>query len=320
MQIGYHASHEQHAPGRLLEYVTLAEKAGFDGAMCSDHLAPFTAGGNSGFAWSWLGAALERTNLSFGVVTCTGYRYHPAVTAQAAATLADMYPGRFWMALGSGEWLNEHVADVRWPPKAARKGVLRQAGCVVRQLMAGETVSGDELLPIHEARLYVRPAQPPPIFAAAITPATAREVASWADGLITVGGPGERMREVLSAFREGGGEGKPVLLQAQHSFARSDEEARRAAVENWRVAALTSEQLADLATPEEMDQAAANAEPAQILRNVRASADPKRHLEWLLEYRDLGFDVAYIHNVQKDDEPFIEAFGSEVLPAVKQAN
>ncbi|HUP66259.1 MAG TPA: LLM class flavin-dependent oxidoreductase [Thermoanaerobaculia bacterium] len=104
MKIGYHASHEQFTPRDLLEYVRSAERAGFELAMCSDHLFPWSESqGESGFAWSWLGAALEATSLPFGVVNAPGYRYHPAIIAQAAATLAQMYPERFWIAIGSGE-------------------------------------------------------------------------------------------------------------------------------------------------------------------------------------------------------------------------
>jgi coenzyme F420-dependent glucose-6-phosphate dehydrogenase len=117
--IGYHASHEQFRPGDLLRYVQLAEQAGFGAAMCSDHFHPWSERqGQSGFAWAWLGAALEATSLSFGLVNAPGQRYHPAIIAQAAATLADMFPGRFWIAVGSGQALNEHITGERWPSKA----------------------------------------------------------------------------------------------------------------------------------------------------------------------------------------------------------
>src|SRR5687768_1798702 len=120
--IGYHCSHEQHAPSVLLANVRHAEQAGFATAMCSDHFAPFSlAQGESGFAWSWLGAALQSTALSFGTVTAPGQRYHVAVAAQAAATLCQMFPDRFWWALGTGQALNEHITGELWPPKAKRR-------------------------------------------------------------------------------------------------------------------------------------------------------------------------------------------------------
>ncbi len=112
--IGFHASHEQFAPDRLLRLAVAAERAGFDAAMCSDHWAPFAESqGQSGFAWSWLGAAMAATSIPFGVVNAPGQRYHPAIIAQAAATLEVMFPGRFWLAVGSGQLINEHITGDR---------------------------------------------------------------------------------------------------------------------------------------------------------------------------------------------------------------
>ncbi len=124
--LGFHASHEQLPPSSLLAAVVRAEAAGFDGAMCSDHLAPWgVRQGESGYAWSWLGAALAATSFSLGVVTAPGQRYHPVITAQAIATLEEMFPGRFWAALGSGEAVNEHVTGDPWTPKDRRNARLR---------------------------------------------------------------------------------------------------------------------------------------------------------------------------------------------------
>src|SRR3990170_3002084 len=140
--VGFHASHEQISPRRLLEAVAHAEAAGFSRAMCSDHFTPWSKRqGESGFAWSWLGAALQATSLPFGVVTAPGQRYHPTVMAQAVATLAEMYPGRFWAALGSGEAMNEHVTGDRWPDKATRDARLLEGVSVMRALLAGEEVT-----------------------------------------------------------------------------------------------------------------------------------------------------------------------------------
>src|SRR5918997_6060747 len=126
-RFGYHCSHEQYPPSELLENVQAAEAAGFEGAMCSDHFHPWTdAQGHSGFAWSWLGAALQATSLSFGTVNAPGDRYHPAIVAQAAATLAEMFPDRFWLAIGSGEALNEAITGARWPAKRERDARLRE--------------------------------------------------------------------------------------------------------------------------------------------------------------------------------------------------
>src|SRR4051794_13562868 len=131
--IGFHASHEQIHPGQLLDDVRHAEEAGFTAAMCSDHFAPWNPQqGHSGFAWSWLGAALATTSLPFGVVNAPGQRYHPAVVAQAIATLGAMFPGRFWAALGSGEAMNEHITGDRWLRKAERDARLRECVAIIR--------------------------------------------------------------------------------------------------------------------------------------------------------------------------------------------
>ena len=158
-RIGIHASHEQIAPSRLLAAVRHAEAAGFGAAMCSDHFSPWSVRqGESGFAWSWLGAALEATDLSLGCVNAPGQRYHPAIVAQAAATLAEMYPGRFWVALGSGEASNEHITGAPWPDKATRTARLRECVDVMRALFAGEVVDHDGLVTVDRARLWTLPA------------------------------------------------------------------------------------------------------------------------------------------------------------------
>ena len=122
-RIGFHASHEQFPPSELLALARAAERAGFDCGMSSDHFRPWGAAqGHSGFAWSWLGAAMASTRMPFGVISAPGYRYHPAILAQGAATLAEMFPGRFWLALGSGQRLNEDITGLAWPEKAERNG------------------------------------------------------------------------------------------------------------------------------------------------------------------------------------------------------
>ncbi|WP_331716429.1 LLM class flavin-dependent oxidoreductase [Micromonospora coriariae] len=168
--LGFHASHEQFPPSALLRLVEAARAAGFTRAMCSDHFAPFGAEqGHSGFAWSWLGAALARTDLPLGVVNAPGQRYHPAIVAQAAATLTEMFPGRFWLALGSGQALNEHITGARWPATPERNARLRECVQVIRALFAGECVDHRGLVTVDRAVLWSRPAQPPPVYAAAVT-------------------------------------------------------------------------------------------------------------------------------------------------------
>src|SRR5690606_34875092 len=167
--IGYHASHEQLPPRDLLAAVKLAESVGFDAAMCSDHLSPWTtAQGHSGFAWAWLGAALASTRFPIGVVTAPGQRYHPVILAQAIATLEQMFPGRFWAALGSGEAINEHVTGTGWPEKPDRDRRLRGCADAMRRLLAGETVQRAGTIFVDQARVWSRTDVPLPLLGAVL--------------------------------------------------------------------------------------------------------------------------------------------------------
>jgi probable non-F420 flavinoid oxidoreductase len=313
---GYHASHEQFKPGDLLRWVQLAEQAGFQAGMCSDHFHPWNnLQGQSGFAWSWLGAALQATSLPFGTVCAPGQRYHPAIIAQAAATLADMYPGRFWVALGSGEALNEHITGDPWPSKAERNQRLKESVDVMRALWAGETVTHRGLVQVGDARLYTRPQTPPRIVGAAVTAETAEWVAGWADALITVNQPREKLQPVVDAFRRGGGEGKPMFLQVHVSYAKTEEEALRTAHEQWRSNCFDSQTLADLRMPEDFEAAASSITPEDVRKkSVRVSSDLAQHVAWLHDDIALGFEQIYLHNVNHDQERFIDAFGEKVLP------
>src|SRR4029453_18395982 len=158
--------------------------------------------GQSAFAWSWLGAALQATGLSFGIVNAPGQRYHPAVIAQAIGTLSAMYPGGFWAALGSGEASNEHITGAGWPRKDVRNARLRECVDVIRALLAGEEVTHDGLVTVDRARLWTRPTRPVPLIGPAISVPTARWCASWADGLITVNAAPDHLREMISAYRD----------------------------------------------------------------------------------------------------------------------
>jgi probable non-F420 flavinoid oxidoreductase len=319
--LGFHCAHEQHPPSALLRYVQRAAEAGFTAAMCSDHFHPWSERqGHSGFAWTWLGAALQATSLSFGTVCAPGQRYHPAVIAQAAATLAEMYPERFWLAIGSGEALNEAITGGPWPPKAERNARLKQSAEVIRALWTGETVSTRGHIITARATLYSRPSHPPLLLGAALSPETARWIASWADGMITVAGPRDRMRAVVDAFREGGGEAKSMFLQVAVAFASTDEAGRHAAYDQWRQSALDSTQLADLETPTDFDRACAGADPKAVWSKVRVSSDIARHLDWLHEDSSLGFERIYLHNLDRNNqERFIDACGTHLIPALGKA-
>ncbi|MEV6305746.1 TIGR03885 family FMN-dependent LLM class oxidoreductase [Actinoplanes sp. NPDC051861] len=318
-EYGIHASHEQIPPGALLEAVIAAERAGFGAAMCSDHFSPWSARqGQSGFAWSWLGAALQATNLSFGVVNAPGQRYHPAIIAQAIGTLGSMYPGRFWTAFGTGEFSNEHITGAKWPRKEVRNARLRECVDVVRDLLNGEEVSRDGLVTVDRARVWTRPETPPALIGAAVSTATAKWCAEWADGLVTVNAPEEHLREMISAYRGAGGRG-PVCLQVHLSWAESDAEAERIAYDQWRSNIFEPPVCWDLATAEEFDVVSEHVTVEQVARVVHISADLERHVELLRGYAALGFDRIYLHHVGQDLMPFVETFGAKVLPRLRDS-
>lgn len=315
-KFGYHASHEQFKPSALLEYVQAAEKAGFTAALSSDHFHPWSVSqAESGYAWSWLGAAMEATNLPFGVVCAPGQRYHPAIIAQAAATLAQMFRDRFWVALGSGQALNEQITGERWLAKAERNQRLQECVDIIRALWAGETVTHYGLVTVEEAKLYTRPEIPPQIIGAAITPKTAEWVAGWADGLITISHPYEKLKEVVEAFRQGGGEGKPMYLKVQLSYDQDEEKALQGAYDQWRTNIFASPVLAEFRSPQQFDAAAEFVQPEDMYKYVRISAEPEQHIEWLHKDIDLGFSQLILHNVNREQQRFIDVFGEKVLPA-----
>ena len=320
--IGYHASHEQLPPSALLRSVVAAEAAGFQAAMCSDHFAPWSSRqGHSGFAWSWLGAALQATGLSFGVVNAPGQRYHPAIVAQAAATLSELFGDRFWLALGSGEASNEHITGDPWPAKDERRARLGEAAAVIRALLAGDTVSHDGLVRVDRARLWTLPARPPMLIGAAVSPDTAAWVGGWADGLVTINQDHDTLRAVVDAFRGNGGEGKPLFLQVHLSWAADEEEALAVAHDQWSTNLFDTSVAMELELPEQFEAAARFVTPDDVRSAVLVSADLGRHTAWLAEYAELGFDRIYLHEVGQGEhqQAFIDAFGSKVIPALAGA-
>jgi probable non-F420 flavinoid oxidoreductase len=315
--IGIHASHEQIAPSELLGAMRAAEAAGFERAWSSDHFSPWSARqGESGFAWSWLGAAMQATSLPYGVVNAPGQRYHPAIVAQAAATLAELFPGRLSVALGTGEFSNEHITGDRWPDKAVRNARLRECVDVIRALLAGEVVDHDGLVRVDRAKLWTLPAEPPPLLGTAVSVETAAFVGEWADGLITINQPREHLERMLAAFRESGGDGKPVAVQVHLSWAPTEDEALRIAHDQWRTNVFPPPVPWDTATVEAFDAIGEKVRPEDLRGPVLVSADLARHAAWIRELADMGFDAIYLHHVGQEQRGFIEAFGEHVLPAL----
>ena len=314
---GLHCSHEQIPPSALIAAVRRAEEAGFDAAMSSDHFSPWSERqGQSAFAWSWLGAALQATSLPFGVVNAPGQRYHPAIIAQAIGTLAAMYPGRFWAALGTGEASNEHITGERWPRKELRSARLRECVEIIRALLRGEEVSHDGLVKVDRARVYTRPDTPPDLVGAAVSEQTAAWCAEWADGLITVNAPVETLRRMVGAYRDAGGRGA-IALQVHLSWAEDLAEAEAIAHEQWRSNVFPPPACWDIDTAAVFDAASESVPLERVRQVVNVSADLGAHTARLAEYRELGFDKIFLHHVGQEQDAFIDAFGAKVLPQLR---
>lgn len=317
MRIGFHASHEQLSPRQLLADVQHAEQVGFDMAMCSDHLHPWSQRqGHSGYAWAWLGAALATTNLELGCVCAPGQRYHPAIVAQKLGTLGQMFPGRVWTALGSGEALNETVTGERWPAKDVRVRRLEECVDVIRRLLDGEEVTHRGLVTVERARVWDRPAEAPKLLGPAVSPESAGRVAAWADGLVTINQPPEVLAEVVDRYRQAGGRGR-LALQVHLSWAATQAEAEEIAVEQWRSNVFAEPLCWDTDTVAGFDAAAEHVGLDSVRRAVRISADPEEHVEWLRADAALGFDDLYLHHVGQDQRAFLDTFGRAVLPALR---
>ncbi|WP_082812631.1 TIGR03885 family FMN-dependent LLM class oxidoreductase [Cellulomonas timonensis] len=312
--IGLHASHEQVHPTALLSAVRRAQDAGFGAAMCSDHFAPWSERqGHSGFAWSWLGAALATTDLPMGVVNAPGQRYHPAIIAQASATLAAMFPGRFWVALGSGENANEHITGDRWPDKPTRDARLRECVDVIRALHAGEEVTHHGLVTVDRARVWTLPEIPPLLIGPAVSVETARAHADWADGLITTNQPIEKLRALAGAYRDAGGQGD-LALQVHLSWAPDEEAAMAIARDQWRTNTFAPPVCWDVDTPQAFDIIGEHVPDSQVRGTVLVGSDLGRLTDQIAELADVGFEQVYLHHVGQHLEGFVDAFGEHVLP------
>jgi G6PDH family F420-dependent oxidoreductase len=325
-KIGYAAMLEQFHPTDLLDWCAQAEATGFEaGFQVSEHFHPWTPRqGNAAFAWSFMGALGQRTSLPFGTaVTCPGFRYHPAVIAHAAATLGAMYPGRVWVGLGAGEALNEHVVTDRWPEVGVRSAMLFEAIEIINKLFTGKVVKhrGEHFL-MESAKLYTRPEEPVPVYVATAGPVNAKRAGRFADGIITVGAADEKINMLWDKFREGAREaGKDASrmktqLQIHVSWAPTQEEAERQAIEEWPNGGMPFPKQ-DIKNPEDFANMAKLVDIGNFANRMLISADLDEHAAAIQRFVEMGFDEIFLHNVGRDQPAFINAFGEQVLPKLK---
>lgn len=323
-RIGYAAMLEQFHPNELVEFCEFAEAAGFSGVMAADHMQPWVPQqGQAAFVWAFMAAAAERTIGDIGPgVSCPSFRCHPAVIAQAAATMAAMYPGRFWLGLGSGEALNEHVVAGYWPETAERIARMFEAIEIIRKLFGGGDVKHrGEHYRMETFRLWTMPDEPPPIYVATAGPLTAEKTGRFCDGIITVGAPEEKIELVFERFEKGAREaGKdpatmPKILQLHLSWARTDEQALANALAEWPNGGMKFPKQ-DIRSPYDFAQMAKLVRAEDFAGRMLVTADPEAHRREIQRFLDLGFDRVYLHNVGRDQTDWIRVFGEEVLPGL----
>ena len=320
-RFGYALSSEEHRPLDLVRYAQRAEEVGFGFALLSDHFHPWLdRQGQSPFAWSVLGGiALKTSRLTVGTgVTALSLRIHPAILAQAAATVGDMLPGRFWFGVGTGENLNEHVTGYPWPEHSKRAAMLEEAVEIIRKLWTGDLVDhrGD-FYDVARARIYTLPKQLPPILVAASGPESAELAGRIGDGLISTA----PKKELVTAFRDAGRDSgraatgdRPRVGQATVCWAKDEASARRIAREWWPTAALPGDNSQELPLPSSFASLAEIVTEDQVAEQVACGPDPEVHLAKIQPFIDAGFDHLYLHQVGPDQEGFLAFAEKELLP------
>jgi G6PDH family F420-dependent oxidoreductase len=315
-EYGYALSSEEHRPNDLVRNARLAEEAGFSFALISDHFHPWTdEQGQSPFVWSVIGGiaqATERLRLGTGV-TCPLIRIHPAIVAQAAATSAAMMPGRFFLGVGTGENLNEHVLGDHWPAPDERLEMLEEAVELLRTLWQGgyRTFRGGWYT-VENARIYTLPEEPVPIAVAASKPEAAKLAGRVGDALVTVA-PDE---EVVKGFADAGGSG-PRYGQLTVCWAADEREALETAHRIWPNAGIKGDLAQELPLPRHFEQAAEMVQPEDLAEALPHGPDPAKYVEQAKKYLDAGLDHLYFHQIGRDQEGFLRFWQDELRPRLE---
>jgi coenzyme F420-dependent glucose-6-phosphate dehydrogenase len=325
MEYFYFCAHEQFPPDDLLRQAIEAEDAGFDGVACSDHFQPWWEPGESGMAWVWLGAVGQATRrVSIGTaVTPALSRYHPALVAQAWATLEVMFPGRTFLGIGSGESLNESPLGLDWPPPGVQLAAMTEALELIRRLFDGERVTHDGHFRTKDAYLHTRPEQTPPIYVSAFHVGAAQVAARLGDGLWTLADP-ESAPELIETYRaacdDAGKEPGEIVLQAQFSWAEDDDAALEGA-RVWKGAQPDEFYTDDWHRPADMyEEGARQISDDDLKQAFIISSDPEVHADRIREVEEMGATtVVLMNNSGADPLGAIGFYGESVLPALRGA-
>ncbi|GII61546.1 LLM class F420-dependent oxidoreductase [Sphaerisporangium krabiense] len=313
---GYFLSSEEHGPRELVRQARLAERAGFEALWISDHYHPWVdEQGQSPFVWTVIGALAEATSLPITTaVTCPLVRVHPAVIAQAAATSAVITEGRFRLGVGTGEALNEHITDSRWPPAAERLEMLEEAIGLMRELWSGELVTHrGRHYSVDTARVYTRPDTPPPVYVSGFGPKAVDLAGRLGDGYILTG----PSAELIEKFHEAGGRGKPVQGGLKVCYDEDAGRARKTVHRLWPNQGITGEASQLLPLPRHFEQLAELVTEEQATAASPCGPDPEEHAEAIGKYVDAGFDEVYVNQIGPNQEAFFDFYAREVLPRLR---
>lgn len=315
VSLGYTLSSEEFRASDLVEQAVKAEEAGFAFTSISDHFHPWLdTQGHSPFVWSTLGGIATRTS-SIEVmtgVTPLSHHYHPTIVAQAAATIADMMPGRFSLGIGTGEALNEHIMGLPWPPVSIRQEMMKESLEIIRLLWEGDykTFEG-KYYKVHNARLYTLPEQLPPVIVSAFGPESAEIAGEIGDALVSTAPD----KEVVDTFARSGGENKPRYGQLTMVYDEDEQRAKETALKYWSYTILGGQASQELSLPKHYQEAV---EPLATVDNVAKSVvcsnDPDRFHEEIQKYIDAGFTHVYLHQVGPDQYKFFDFAQKELLP------
>jgi G6PDH family F420-dependent oxidoreductase len=312
VEIGYALSSEDHGPRDLVRFAGMAEDAGFTEAWISDHYHPWTSTqGHSPFVWAVIGGIAATTGLRLGTgVTCPTVRIHPAVVAQAAATAAVLLEGRFWLGVGSGEALNEHILGDAWPRADVRLEMLEEAVDVMRLLWEGGERSHDGLhYTVENARIWDLPDDPVPVYVSAFGPKAGEVAGRIGDGYVgTSPDP-----DLIGAYRDAGGEG-PAVAGAKCAWGPDDAACRRRVHERWPNMGLPGELAQVLPTTAHMEQASSIVTEEMVADPIPTGPDPEPYVASLREYAEAGYDVVYLHQIGEDQAGFLRFLAEEVRP------
>jgi coenzyme F420-dependent glucose-6-phosphate dehydrogenase len=312
-ELGYWLSSEEHGPRDLVDSARAAEEAGFGFAVISDHFHPWNdKQGQSPFVWSVIGgiaSATERITIGTGV-TCPLIRIHPAIIAQAAATSAAMLPGRFFLGVGTGENLNEHVTGAKWPAPDERLELLEEAVAAIRRLWEGgyQTHRGRHYT-VERARLYTLPDEPPPIVVAAAQEKAAELAAKIGDGYMNTAPDAD----TLKTYEQAGGKGQKHG-KVTGCWGPDRDKALKQAHELWANTGLGGSLGQELALPSDFEAATETVRPEDLAASLALGDDPDAWLEQIAKFDKAGFTHVAVHHIGDDQAGFVQFVQRELVP------